>query len=350
METLVVGDLFLSSEAFRKAIEKELGEDFGPMREVAWSGETAEDQHHVQQIMEQEGPEAVEVPQEIVEAVGEAEIIALHFAPIPEAVLDAGSNLKAVIVARAGVENVNVEAASERGIAVVNLQGRNAPAVAEQAIALMLNESRDISRADRGIRAGRWPKEFPQTPYELGERTVGLIGFGHVARHLARRLSGFRVRLLVYDPYVDTDTVSSYGARKVGDMDTVFRESDFVSLHARLTEETRRFIGREHFELMKPTAYFINNARSRMVRYDELYEVLKEGRIAGAALDVHDDEPLSEESPWLELENVTFTPHIAGTTMNTWENSVRMVAEAIKEFSETGRCQNTVNAESLERA
>jgi D-3-phosphoglycerate dehydrogenase / 2-oxoglutarate reductase len=350
METLVIGDLFLSSEAFRRAIEEEFGEDFGPVREVAWGEETPEEQHHVQQIMEQDGPEAVEVPQEIVEAVGEAEIIALHFAPIPEAVLDAGSNLKAVIVARAGVENVNVEAASERGIAVVNLQGRNAPAVAEQALALMLSETRDISRADRGIRAGRWPKEFPQTPYELDERTVGLIGFGHVARHLARRLSGFRVRLLVYDPYVDTDTISSYGAWKVGDMDTVFRESDFVSLHARLTEETRRFIGREHFELMKSTAYFINNARSRMVRYDDLYEVLKEGRIAGAALDVHDDEPLSEDSLWLELENVTFTPHIAGTTMNTWENSVRMVAEAIKEFSETGRCQNTVNAESLERA
>src|SRR5919205_3707493 len=118
METLVVGDLFLSSERFREAIEEEIGEDFGPVREVAWSEETAEDQHHVQQIMEQNGPEAVDVPEEIVEAVGDAEVITVHFAPIPEAVLDAGPNLKAVIVARAGVENVNVEAASEPGIAV----------------------------------------------------------------------------------------------------------------------------------------------------------------------------------------------------------------------------------------
>ena len=349
MEVVCVGDLFLSSEWFREAIEKEMGEGFGPVREVAWSEETAEDQHHVQQIMEQDSPEVVDVPEEIVEAVGDAEVITVHFAPIPEAVLDTGPNLKAVIVARAGVENVNVEAASERGIAVVNLQGRNAPAVAEQAITLMLNETRDISRADRGIRAGSWPKEFPQTPYELGERTVGLIGFGHVARHLARRLSGFKVRLLVYDPYVDTDTISSYEAQKVGNMDTIFREGDFVSLHARLTEETRHFIGREHFELMKPTAYFINNARSRMVRYDALYEVLKEGRIAGAALDVHDDEPLPEGSPWLELENVTFTPHIAGTTIDSRENSVRMVAEAVKEYAETGRATNTLNAESLEK-
>ncbi|MDQ3636675.1 MAG: 2-hydroxyacid dehydrogenase [Actinomycetota bacterium] len=349
MQVLCVGDLFLSSERFREAIEKEIGKDFGPIREVSWAGEKAEDQHHLQQIMEQDGPEAVPTPEEIVEAVGDAEIIAVHFAPIPEAVLAAGPNLKAVVVARAGFENVNVEVASERGIAVVHLVGRNAPAVAEQAIALMLAETRDIARVDRGIRAGQWPKEFPQAPHDLYGCTVGLIGFGQVARQLAPRLSGFDVTLLVYDPYADAETIESYGSQKVDDLERIFRESDFVSLHARLTDETRRFIGREHFDLMKPSAYFINNARSRMVRYDDLYEVLKEGRIAGAALDVHDDEPLGEENPWVGLENVTLTPHIAGTTTSTWENSVRMVAEAVKEIAENGRATNTVNAESLEK-
>lgn len=350
MEILCVGDLFLAPENFRRAVEDKLE---GPhtVREVSWAGERAEDQHHLQQIMEVEGPEAVPTPTEIVDAVGEAEVIAVHFAPIPEAVLEAGSSLKAVVVARAGYENVNVEAANERGIAVVNLVGRNAPAVAEQAIALMLAETRDIARADRGIREGRWPKKFPATPYDLFGTTVGLIGFGQVARQLAPRISGFQVKLLVYDPYVDRETIESYsgGAEKVEDMETVFRESDFVSLHARLTEETRRFIGREHFELMKPTAFFINNARSRMVRYDDLYEVLKEGKIAGAALDVHDDEPLPEGSPWLDLENVTLAPHIAGSTTSTWENSVLMTAEAVEEISETGKATNTVNAESLEK-
>jgi D-3-phosphoglycerate dehydrogenase len=349
MEVLCVGDLFLSSERFKEAIEKEMGGDSGTIREVSWAGEKAEDQHHLQQIMEQDGPEAVPTPEEIVEAVGDAEVIAVHFAPIPEAVLEDGPNLKAVVVARAGFENVNVEVASARGIAVVNLVGRNAPAVAEQAIALMLAETRDIARVDRGIRAGKWPKEFPQTPYDLYGCTVGLIGFGQVARQLALRISGFDVRLLVYDPYVDEETISSYGGQKVDDMDFIFRESDFVSLHARLTDETRRFIGKEHFELMKPTAYFINNARSRMVRYDDLYEVLKEGRIAGAALDVHDDEPLGEGNLWVELENVTLAPHIAGSTTSTWENSVSMVAEAVKEIAETGRATNTVNTGSLEK-
>ena len=351
MEVLCVGDLFVPSEELRKAIEGEMGEGFGPVREVAWAGgESAEDQHHVQQIMEKDGPEAAPTPEEIVEAVGDAEVMALHFAPIPEAVLDAGPDLKAVIVARAGFENVNVEAASERGIAVVNLQGRNAPAVAEQTVALMLAEARDIARSDAGIKAGRWPKEFPGPVYELGGRTVGVIGFGYVGRHLARRLSGFDVKLLVHDPYVDAPTIASYGGEKVAGLERIFREADFVTVHARLTDETRRFIGREQFDLMKPTAYFVNNARSRMVRYDDLLEVLKEGRIAGAALDVFDDEPLPEGSPWLGLENVTFTPHIAGSTLDTWESTVRMVAEAVREFGETGRCLNTVNATALEKA
>jgi D-3-phosphoglycerate dehydrogenase len=196
----------------------------------------------------------------------------------------------------------------------------------------MLTEVRNIARADAGIRAGRWPKRFPRPAYDIGGRTVGLIGYGHVARQLASRLLGFEVRLLVYDPYVDAATIASYGGEKVEEMERIFRESDFVSLDARLTDETRRFIRREHFELMKPTAYFINNARSRMVRYDDLYEVLKEGRIAGAALDVHDDEPLGKDSPWRKLENVTLTPHIGGSTISTEENTVRMVAEAVREL------------------
>ena len=351
MEVLAVGDLFVPSDGLKRAIEEELGEDSGTVRALEWDGGgTPEDQHSAQQVMEQEGPEAVAVPEEVVEAISDAEVLAVHYAPVPEAVFEAGQNLGIVVVARTGYENVNVKAASARGVLVANLWGRNASAVAEQAIALMLAETRDIARADRGIRAGHWPKEFAQVPYELGGgRTVGVIGFGQVGRQLARKLSGFDVRLLVYDPYVDGETIEAHGGEKTEDFEQVFTEGDFVNLHARLTEETRDFIGREHFELMKPTAYFINNARSRMVRYADLYEVLREGRIAGAALDVHDDEPLPEGSPWLNLENVTFAPHLAGTTSDAWENSVRMVAETVREFAETGRSATAVNAGQPER-
>jgi D-3-phosphoglycerate dehydrogenase len=349
MEVLCVGDILLPSGEFRKAIEEQLGDDAGPVREVMWAtGESLWEQHRLQVAMEQDGPESMPEPTEILEAIGDAEVIAVHFAPVTEAVLAAGPNLKAVVVARGGYENIDVKAASNRGVAVVHLVGRNAPAVAEQAIALMLAETRDIARADRGIRAGGWPKDFPTEPYDLFRATVGVIGFGQVARQLAPRLSGFQVNLLAYDPYVDGGTISSYGGEKVEDINTVFRESDFVNLHARLSDETRRFIGREQFGLMKPTAYFINNARSRMVDYDDLYNVLEDGRIAGAALDVFDEEPLPEDSPWRELENVTLVPHNAYSSMSTWENSPRMTAEAIREIADTGSATNTVNAEDLQ--
>ncbi|MCL6439476.1 MAG: 2-hydroxyacid dehydrogenase [Rubrobacteraceae bacterium] len=345
MEVLAVGDRFVPAGRIREAIKEELGERVR-VREVLWSGDSTEEQHRLQQIMEKKGPGAVPVPDAVIQAAKSAGILVVHFAPVPEVIFGVAPGLRAVVVARAGYENVDVEAASRRGVVVANVEGRNAPAVAEQALGLMLAEARDLARADAGIRAGGWPKEFPSPARELGRSTVGLIGFGYVARELALRLSGFRVRLLVYDPYVDEETVSSFGGEKVGKLETIFRESDFVSLHARLTPENGRFIGREHFELMKPTAYFINNARSRMVRYDELYEALAERRIAGAALDVHDEEPLPSGSPWRSLENVTLTPHIAGATPETKERTVRLVARAVRELLETGNCSTVVNVPS----
>lgn len=349
MNTLVAGDHFISADAFRAAIERELGTGFGPLRTVAWSADPSE-QHGLQQVMERDGPEAVGVPAEIVAAAAGAELLVVHFAPVPAAVLRAARGLAAVVVARAGVENVNVAEASRRGVAVVNVVGRNAAAVAEQTLALLFAEVRDVARADAEIKDGGWPKRFSGPVWELAGRTVGVIGFGHVGRQLARRLAGFGVRLLVFDPYVDSDTIDAFGGRKVADLDQVFREADVVTLHARLTDETRRFIGREQFDLMRPTAYFVNTARSRMVDYDALFDALKERRIAGAGLDVHEDEPLPPDSRWRGLDNVTLSAHVAGSTVEAWDNSVRLVAEAVRELAETGRAVTTVNADALGNA
>src|ERR687885_793604 len=310
VNVLVVGDHFIPAADFRRALTDVLGSEV---------------------------------------AVRDAEVLAVHFAPVSEKVLAAGSRLRAVVVARAGVENVNVEEATQRGVAVVNLVGRNANAVAEQAVGLMLAEARDLARADAGIKGGAWPEESAGPVVELHGRTVGVVGFGQVGRRVAERLAGFNTRILVYDPYVDAAEMGSRGAEKVDDIERVFREGDFVLLHARLTDETRRFIDRSLLELMKPTAYFINNARSRMVDYDALYEILAEGRIAGAALDVHEDEPLPADSPWRRLDNVTLTPHIAGSTEETLENSVRLVAEAVAEIAASGQATNAVNPPAAKR-
>jgi D-3-phosphoglycerate dehydrogenase len=347
MRTLVVGDHFVGADVFLEAIQETLGRDFGPVRTVTWAGASMEEQHAEQQVMEWKGPEAVRTPIEVVDAAGDAEIIAVHFAPIPTAVLDAAKDLKAV-VARTGVENINLEEATRRGVAVVNVYGRNANAVAEQAVGLMLTEVRDLARADAAIKAGGWPEEPTSAVFELAGRTIGLIGLGNVGRKLARRLGGFDVTLLVYDPYVDAATIQAHGGHKVEDVGRIFAEADVVSLHARLTEETHRFIGRAQLELMKPSAYFINNARSRLVDYDALYDALANRRIAGAALDVHEEEPLPADSPWRRLPNLTLAPHTAGVTPEVWTNSARLVAEAIKEVVDTGQATNTVNPEATE--
>jgi D-3-phosphoglycerate dehydrogenase / 2-oxoglutarate reductase len=344
MRTLVIGDHYIPAAAYVEAL-KQHGVPAAAIRTLDWTGAKAE-QHAAQQAMERSGPGVVPVPAEIVAGVGDAEALALHFAPVPAAVLDAGTDLRAVVVARTGLENVDVAAATARGIAVVPVHGRNASGVAELAIGLMLSEARDIARADASVKAGGWRKEFDGPGREIGCSTVGLIGFGHVGRTLALRLRGFDVRLLVHDPFVSGDLVQEYDGIRV-DLDTVFRESDFVHVLARLTPETERFIGARHFAAMKPTAYFINTSRSRLVDNDALYNALARHQIAGAGLDVFDAEPLSPDSRWRSLDNVTLTTHFGGETDTTNVRSARLVAEALAELARTGRVASAVNASDL---
>lgn len=327
MRVLAIGDHFIPSQAYVEAL-LELGYDPADIRTVEWAGTKAE-QHRTQQVMERRGPSAVAPPEEILAAVGDAEALALHFAPVSTAVLEAAPSLRLVAVARAGLENVDLEAAAARGVEVKPAAGRNASAVAELALGLMLSEARDIARADASVKNGGWRKDFGGPGREVGGSTVGLVGFGHVGRALAGRLSGFDVRLLVYDPYVDEEELRRAGAEPAS-LNAIFEESDFVHVLARLTPETEGLVTARHFTLMKPTAYFINTARSRLVDYDALYEALAERRIAGAGLDVFDTEPLPEDSRWRTLDNVTITTHFGGDTVTTVRRSARLVAEAIR--------------------
>jgi D-3-phosphoglycerate dehydrogenase len=343
METLVIGDHFIATSHYVTALNSAMGTDFGPVRTIDWAG-TRESQHHVQQQMEWHGVGAAPAQPELLDAVGEAEVLCLHFAPISAALLEAGKRLRAVVVARAGLENVDIPAASARGIAVSGVAGRNASAVAELALGMMLSESRGIARSDAMIKGRGWRDPLTPPGREVAHSTVGMVGFGQVGRQLAQRLSGFHVRLLVADPYVSD--LRAYDA-EAASLEDVFRLSDYVILQARLTPETERFINADLFGLMKPTAYFINAARSRLVDYEALYEVLAEGRIAGAGLDVYDAEPLPADSPWRSLSNVTLTPHFGGDTRETNATSARLVAEAVAELHATGRIATAVNAHAL---
>jgi len=343
MEVLAVGDQFIPASAYVAALTG--GVDVR-VRTVDWAGSKAE-QHAAQQRMEVAGPGAVPVPAELADAVVGAAVLCLHFAPVAAGLLRSAAALRLVAVARNGLENVDVATATARGVGVVPVYGRNASAVAELQLGLMLAEARNIARADASVKAGGWRKEFPGSRIEIAGRTVGMVGFGHVGRHFAAKLSGFACRLLSYDPYAPDELLDSCGVERASSLDAVFAESDFVVVQARHSPETDRFIGPAQFALMKPDAYFVNVARSRVVDTDALYEALAAGRIAGAGLDVFDHEPLGPDSPWRGLDNVTLTTHFGGDTVDTNRTSAALVADAVTEFLRTGRCMTAVNARAL---
>jgi D-3-phosphoglycerate dehydrogenase len=347
VETLVVGDEFIPSASYEEAFaDLSNGADLVRLRSIRWGGRKS-DQHGTQQVMERAGANAVPAPPELLDAVPGANALCLHFAPVGERVLAAAPDLRVVAVARSGLENVDVAAATKRGIAVVPAHGRNAGAVAELQLALMLAEARNVARADASIKAGGWRKEFPGARIEVAGRTVGMVGFGHVGRVFSARLAGFGCRLLAYDPYAGDEALAGSGVTRASTLDEVFAASDFVVVQARHTGETDRFIGERELRLMRPDAYFINVSRSRLVDTDALLKVLGEGAIAGAGVDVFDEEPLPADSPWRHLDNTTLTTHFGGDTVDTNRISARLVAEAVLEFARTGRVGRAVNAVEL---
>jgi D-3-phosphoglycerate dehydrogenase len=322
----MIGDYFIPSHLMLNASD--------PLREAGIQIATLDWVNTKEEIdkrrlnVELHGPEAEAPADGAYEAVGDADILIVHMCPVPNALIEAGRQLKVIGVARAGYENIDVAAASDHGVPAVHIVGRNDTTVAEFAIGLMLAEMRHIGRAHCAARQGEWFEiTDPLSCFELGNKTIGLIGFGSVGRLLARRLSGFEPRLLVYDPYVSNEALRAAGAEPTS-FEDLLRESDVVSLHARLTPENAGLIDQQALALMKPTAYFINTARAGLVDEQALLAALQQKRIAGAALDVFWDEPIPESSPWLALDNVTFASHLAGTTRDAFIKSVKLVCQA----------------------
>jgi D-3-phosphoglycerate dehydrogenase len=249
-------------------------------------------------------------------------------------VLEASENLQIIGCCRGGPVNINVAAANQRKIAVVNAPGRNSQTVVEFTLGLILTECRGISRAHCALADGVWRGDlyrYDRAGRELNGQTIGLIGFGIIARMLVPYLKSFQMRVLVYDPYVAAEQIADVGVDH-SDLDTLLKSSDIISMHARATPETRGMIGEKEFRRMKPGAYFINTARGSLVDENALYEALKEGRLAGAALDTFSTEPPPEDWPLLKLDNVTLTPHIAGSSREAARRGVDSVVCDIAAF------------------
>ncbi len=347
IKTIILGDAMIPGKRFAEAWPEYLKEYGDEVLVDDW--ETDWDRLQYRRLeVEKHGPEIETVPDLIRKSGADAEMLLGLFVPVSSKLLAAMPKLKIIGVCRAGVENVNVDEATKREVLVFNVQGRNAHAVSDFTVGAMLAECRNIARAHYAIKNGTWRKTFINTDTipELTGRTVGIIGFGYIGRLVAQKLSGFNMNRLVYDPYVDEEIVKEAGCTKV-ELDDLLRNSDFVTIHARLTEANRNMIGPRELSLMKPTAYLINTGRAGFVDQEALLAALREKRIMGAALDVFTTEPLPPDSEFLQLDNVTLTSHIAGTTADALNNSPKLLMEDIARLLQNKNPRFLVNPEVL---
>jgi D-3-phosphoglycerate dehydrogenase len=274
-------------------------------------------------------------PAEIGEFIGDSEVLIDHLAPVTGALLDAHPALKLIAVCRGGPVNIDVAAARARGVTVVNTPGRNAAAVAEFTIGMILAQTRLITLGHTSLAAGKWRGDLYRadvTGEELSALTVGVVGYGQIGTRVVRLLKPFGCRILVTDPYVQLSPQDrDDGVTKVA-LDDLLGQADVITLHARVTPETTGFIGRRELGLMKPSAYIVNTARGPLMDYQALTEALASNAIRGAALETFAVEPVPPDWPLLSLPNVTLTPHIAGASLQTVDRSAAMIAEEIRRY------------------
>ncbi|MDY6875581.1 MAG: 2-hydroxyacid dehydrogenase [Chloroflexota bacterium] len=259
--------------------------------------------------------------EELIGALVESDVLVTEGDQVTAGVLASSPRLKAVIVCKGNPVNVDLAAATAEGVMVVNTPGRNAHAVAELCISLMVMVARKGWASMEAVRSGKWansPRVWAYLTfqgYELAGRTVGLVGLGAIGRLMAKRLNAFEMRVLAYDPYVSQAVADTLGVQLVS-LDELLREADFVSMHVHVTDGTRGMIGAREFALMKPTAFFINTGRAGVVVEEAMIDALHQKRITGAAFDVYHTEPLPADHPLLGLSNVVATSHIGGATFD----------------------------------
>jgi D-3-phosphoglycerate dehydrogenase len=266
---------------------------------------------------------------------------------ITEKVIDAGKRLKVISKYGVGVDTIDVAYATKRGILVCYTPGVNSDAVAEHTLGLILATLRKIPQSMAYLKKGGW-REEKLLGEELTGATVGIIGFGNIGFRLAKKLSGFEIRLLGYDPYISKERIEKVGGEKTG-LSDLLRESEIVSLNLALTPETSHLIGENELRQMKSTSYLINTARGPLIDEKALYRALKEGWIAGAGLDVFEEEPAKLENPLFSLDNVVVTPHLGGSTNKARKRLVIMAVENLIKFlkGDLPEKENIVNPEVL---
>lgn len=344
MKCVAIGDIFITPDMMRNGIEGFDGLTFNQVDYFYFGLNSRHEMRHIVKVIETGGFETLELPEGLLAAVRDADVIMCHLCPITKTLLDHAKKLKLVLCNRGGHENIDLAACTERNIGVIMNPSHNANAVAEFTIGLMLNETRNITRSAMAIEKGEWREKYPNTQtciHEMKDMTIGLIGFGAIARLVYEKLQIFGCRFLISDPFARHEFINKNIARFVP-LETLLKEADIVSLHARLSRKAI-LLGEKEFSLMKPTSYFINTARSYMVDYKALADALENNVIMGASVDVFDKEPIDTDNPLFGLDNCTLTNHRGGDTINSYSDSPAAMMRDAVEFFEGGMPRYWIN-------
>ena len=262
--------------------------------------------------------------------------------------MDKAPKLRVIGRAGVGVDNIDVKAATAKGIVVMNAPDGNTITTAEHTIALLVSMARNVPQAHARLQAGVWDKKS-FVGVELNGKTLGVIGLGRIGKHVSQIARGFGMNILAYDPFISGEQAKELGIG-LGSLDEVLRGADFLTIHTPVTDETRGIIGREAFAKIKKGVRLVNCARGGLVDEDALLEAMEDGTVAAAALDVFSAEPLPADSPLLGNPKIITTPHLGASTTEAQEGVALTVAEQMRDYLLTGALRGAVNAPSMAAA
>jgi len=276
--------------------------------------------------------------------------VLVRMAPLTGEMIEAANCLQIISKHGVGIDNIDVQTATKKGILVVNTGDANSISVAEHTLIAMGTLTKKIFDMDRAVREGNWERRMAYSAMDLEGKTLGLIGLGRIGCLVAKKAQeAFCMKILAYDPYIMISDVAKLRVRLVDDLDRIFKESDVISLHIPLTEETKGLVNKKRISLMKPSAFLLNFSRGEVVDERVLYTALKEKRIGGAALDVFQQEPLPKNSPFCKLDNVLLSPHSAMATKECILRLAKTATQGIVDFFNGKQPKFVVNPEVLKK-
>ena len=316
MKTVCVGDAYITDEMMRNGLRPFLGE--ADSLEVFFFGDPDQTvMRDMAKFIEAGGREEIEVPEGLLEAVADADLLVVHLCPVTRRLIEAAPKLKAIMSCRGGLENIDVQAATDHNVIVSNNPAHNANAVAEFTIGLILAETRNICRSNYALKNGEWRKTYPNTATDIKEMTdmtVGIVGYGSIGRLVAYKLSVFGCRILVADPFLK-ECKEDYVT--LVPMDELLAQADIVTLHAR---SNGAVMTDREFGLMKQNSYLINTARPYLVDFEAFLRAMDSGKLLGAAFDVFETEPVIPEA-YRKYDNIPITNHLGGLTINSYSDA-----------------------------